>query len=109
MDHPDHRLAALLALPARAPDVAFVNEVALRVAAERTLAARIAADRAQTATLVAATGAVAAGLWLFAQGSAFATATATAAGGSGLAGLAALAAVMGLWLVTGGAGALSSE
>lgn len=102
MTDADVRIAALLAIPDRAPDVAFANEAALRLTAERRLAARLAADRARTATLIVATASVAAGLWLFAQGPWFA---AVPAGH----GFAALAGVLALWFATAGAGALASD
>lgn len=107
MDDLDTRLTALLAMPDRAPDVAFANEIEMRLAVERRFAARLAAERASTATLLLATVALAIGLWLFAQGSAFAAAS-DAAGG-GFVGLAAVAGVMLLWLATGGAGSLASD
>ncbi|HEU0043263.1 hypothetical protein [Sphingomonas sp.] len=104
MNRFDDRLAALLAVPDRLPDVAFANEAALRVAAERKLAARLAADRARTLTLIVATAALAFGLWLFARGAAFA-----AAGGGGLTGLAAIGAVMLLWVGTAATGGLAAD
>lgn len=108
MDASDERLTTLLSVPDRAPDLAFADAVALRVAAERALATRLAADRARTATLLVATAAVAAGLWLFARVDAFAAASGPAGGGAWT-GLAVLAAAMLLWLGSAGAGGLATD
>ena len=106
MDDIDTPLAALLKIPERAPDVGFANEVNLRIDLERNLAARLADERGRTATLLVSTLALAIGLWLFAQGSAFTAAYGTS---GDLVGLMAMAGVMLLWLGTAGAGSLASD